>query len=37
MFGDCWSNGIRQQRSQFGMRSFFVAVHQSRIASYVSG
>src|SRR5712691_8864893 len=34
---DCWINGVRQERGQFGMRSLFVIVHEPRVASHVGG
>jgi len=35
MSGDCWSNGVHQERRQFGMRTLFVGVHESRVASHI--
>jgi hypothetical protein len=37
MFGDCRVDGVRQERSQVGMRGLFVMVHEPRVASHVSG
>ena len=37
MFDDCWLDGVREERSQFGVRSLFVIVHKARIASHVGG
>jgi len=35
MSGDCWSNGVHQERRQFSMRTLFVGVHESRVASHI--
>src|SRR5262245_741294 len=35
VFSDCRMDSLRQQRAQFGVGSFFVIVHEPRIASHV--
>jgi hypothetical protein len=37
VFGDCWVDGLSQERSQSGMRCLFVVVHEPRIASHIGG
>jgi hypothetical protein len=37
VFGDHGCNTIGKERFQFGVRYFFVTVHEPRIARYVSG
>src|SRR5262245_48883347 len=36
-FSDCRMDSLRQQRAQLCLGSFFVIVHEPRIASYVGG
>jgi hypothetical protein len=37
MLGDGRVDNLRQERSQFGVRSLFVVVHEPRVTRHVSG
>jgi hypothetical protein len=37
VFGDCWVDGLSQERRQFDVRYLFVIVHEPRIANHIGG